>query len=497
MATVSDELITKISLDDSNYKSGAKGVQSATMGMKTAIDGAFGKVGITNVTQGLGSIMGFASRAAVVVGGLAAGFSALAWKGIQASAEFDTMGKTLGGALGDMKAGVEMLKALEGYANKSAYGLTDLASAATKLSAGGLDIGRYLPIIERFALVISGTDPSGLEQVVGALIRAKGGGFGEAMENIRRAGVGVQDFEAIGANKFNKGGQWTGTPDEFLEALVKVSEGRLKNIADAVMKSDAVKLSNLFDSMGQALRQFGAVVSAAALPGLVALTNKIKELVDNGKIAELTTAFMDLLPALKPESIGAAVDSIILSFQSLAESATKLTSFWTDFFSGKSKEGDSLGMKWAKAFVNNNPWQRAFGWLRGKVSDFYTGDTMAGQQDPQSRKYWEDVAKKKPSSSKLPSAAGTQTQPAPSALLSGEEALKKLAGIEYNTKRTADFQRMILGGGEAGRMGVTPVELHGLRGGKWGKVVEAIRDAVIDESSMMQRGMKQARLAMS
>jgi hypothetical protein len=98
----------------------------------------------------------------------------------------------------------------------------------------------------------------------------------------------------------------------------------------------------------------------------------------------------------------------------------------------------------------------------------------------------------------MPSESVPEPLPMAGGNIAGATSSGYLRQIAENTKSMEyNMQRLVMGSGELGRLGATPVELHGLRGGKWGKVVEAIRDAVIDESSMMQRGMKQARLAMS
>jgi hypothetical protein len=74
-----------------------------------------------------------------------------------------------------------------------------------------------------------------------------------------------------------------------------------------------------------------------------------------------------------------------------------------------------------------------------------------------------------------------------------------LKEIAENTKRTADYQRMILGGGEVGRAGATPVELHGLTG-KEKRIAHAVRiivDEMSSQSSVMQRAAAFARPAMT
>jgi hypothetical protein len=74
-----------------------------------------------------------------------------------------------------------------------------------------------------------------------------------------------------------------------------------------------------------------------------------------------------------------------------------------------------------------------------------------------------------------------------------KKAANHLAAIESNTRAMVDLQRHILGGGNIGAMGVTPIELSDIRRGGTGEemVMSGIRKMVIElgVSSFGRRGM--------
>ena len=76
--------------------------------------------------------------------------------------------------------------------------------------------------------------------------------------------------------------------------------------------------------------------------------------------------------------------------------------------------------------------------------------------------------------------------------------MKYLAQISDNTRKTADYQRMLLGGGSMAALGATPVELKGIRrGGKLEQAVQLIKEVVSDEIAMSNRATRRLSLAMS
>jgi len=262
MARVVDILVTKYQMDDSGFQAGAKRVVGAAGPMAQVLGT------VINTLAGV--------SAAAITSSVAIGTHA-----ISMAADFERMSMTIGGALGGLDKGVEVMKALEYYSIKSGFGLDALSQAATQMVAAGLNIRTLLPVAERFAYVISGTNPEGLQMVVRALTLAKGGAFGESMETLRRAGVGRSDFEKQGI-KIGAGGQIQSTPQEFVNAIIRISEGRPKDMADAISNSAAVKISTATDAIDSAFRSLGQSLMVEIVPMIETFSTSLGNLTNGG-----------------------------------------------------------------------------------------------------------------------------------------------------------------------------------------------------------------------
>lgn len=446
MASIVEELIVRYKLDAGQFLSGAKAVDDASRRNSASLD---------HVGTRMGNLAGVAKNVALAVLAGATAVTAFGYSAMQSAARFDTMQRVFGAAVGSMEGGKRVMEGLEDYATRSAFSLEALADAAKTLAAGGMDISRFLPIIERFALVISGVDPSGLQMVAGALLRAKGGGFGEAMEIFRRAGVGTPDIRAQGIN-VTKGGEVMAQSKEFLNAIERISEGRLKTMADAVSGGDQTKLANVGDVIGQAFRQVGSSLNQQLLPSVVALTEGIKGLVESGSISAMASGFADLVGTLKQEDIAGEFRKIGIA----------LRAFPTLI-------GDLIGM--FKGANESPQWQ----WLNDmaeKALDVVSGGGYSALKD-----YGKNLGVGAATDQKIADLKNASARRA----LSGDplktpelespggaelpQQTNLLREIAENTKPLADFRRMILGGGEIGAKGVSAVEMGQVRRGAHGE----------------------------
>lgn len=466
--------------------------QGATHSLSSTI-GAFGDKVVDagqSVVDFTGKIVRYgAAAAAITVGVGAMGFGAM-----KAAAAFDTMERTFGGAMGNMAAGKEMMAALEVYANKSAFSLDALSRAAAMLAAGGLSVKTYLPVMERFALVISGVDPQGLEQVAGALMRAKGGAFGEAMEAFRRAGVGSQDFRNQGI-AINKGGEVQSTPEQFLKSIIKISEGRLKDIADAISGGDETKISNAGDVLAQTYRQIGKVLNEAFLPSVVGATDELQLLVKSGVVKDIAQGFTDLISSVTGDGgIVGAVDSSVVALGTMPKALkvfgdglnTVGKAMWMLTTPGLAKAafdaspvgaliGDKLTKKLNKLIFGQ---EEGFGKAVADVSGWTETDL-----EVQSRKEARRLKDRR---------NGANEIPWPS-IDTGKNPLDVIATntgkTAENTQKQLDIQRSILGGGTVGAGAVSPVNLSkafgAVGGGRHPKldravalIAEAVNEAI-------------------
>lgn len=454
--SVIDRLITQYELDDRKYQAGAQRVVQGTQATGSAMASASGASSNFAVSLGAlgagGSIVtGFATAAAVIVTSLAAisaGFIQanvnLAQSAVKMSVDFERMAMTIGGALGGLDKGQAVMKSLQGYAVESAFSFNDLSQAATQMVAAGMDIRSLLPVAERFALVIGGTSGEGLQMVTRALILAKGGAFGESMESLRRAGVGRADFEKQGI-KMDAGGQIQSTPQEFVDAIIRISEGRPKDMADALKSSDAVKLSNAGDAVEIAMRQLGDGIKSNLMPLIEEFTTALAQLNASGVFTMLGDQVGNFLRDLTTQ-IGGVKDTmvnIIAGLQTLHAILSGVTLGFIELAMSVGKIAIAIGIA--------NPGTRdfmltmlaTFAAAKSNIVSAMLGSTgVKGAQ------------------AGLVGTATTEEKP-----IGPESSLKQLEKIEKNTRELADQQRFILGGNDIGRLGVTPEEKSRMRRG--------------------------------
>lgn len=469
MATVVDHLITKYSLDESDYVAGTKVVDRATSGLR----GSFGRAvsGAKELGPAFSQVGTVLRNGALAIGAVGVAAGAAAFSSMQAAAEFDRMGATFAGAFGSMDAGVQMMKYLEQYATKSAFSLEALASAATTLAAGGMDVGRFLPMIEKFALVISGVDPSGLQQVAGALLRAKGGAFGEAMESFRRAGISTNDFKSAGV-KVSKGGEIQATSDEFLRALEKMVR-RIDPIAESVSESDAVVLSNVFDALGRAWRQIGTAFNTEFLDDVKAFGDQVAFLAEAGVFTDIAQGFASLTASLTGAgSMEQAVDAVAISLLAIPIAVRHIgdTLEWLDKLFNPLGRKVRGGLKAAMDSASGGSYSKA-------VEDFY-GITEA-RANLEARKA--EARSKTRQAFEAPKPKD-QEQAAVVAQAFAP-ATNYLRDIADNTRKSLDLAKIGLGA-NIGKYGVSAVELSDMKAGrtagygKWTKVIRALEEVM-------------------
>lgn len=482
MATDVDILVTKYTMDDRDYVRGASRVQAATGAVARDFNRAFKLTGVGSI----GGLTAPLRNAAFILAGLATATGVFGFKAMQAAAAFDTMERTFGGALGDMSKGVQMMAAIERYATRSAFTMEALAEAATRLAAAGLSVKTYLPVMERFALVVGGPGSAeGLEMVARALMLAKGGAFGEAMETMRRAGVSAADIRAQGID-VSAAGQIKTTPEEFLRAIVRISEGRVKDIADAITGGAQNVLANVEDVLGQSFRAVGKELNEAFLPLIKKGSEHLTTLVESGVIRAIAEGFTDLLGALDgDDGVVKALDTLAVAAlaapKALAKFGEGLQMFW-DFVTFGGLDETPIGEKVMEViFGHKGGFKKAFKDVFGFTEAEIEKEGL--EQAAEVTKGRNERARER----RGETGGGFPDQD------TLEPILSTLGAIESNTKATErntrpDVSRRILGGGALGQFGVTPVELaQGPRrlgkrrsGDPFRDIADMLRDAVMD-----------------
>lgn len=512
MSTTVDTLVTKYVMDASSYTKGADDVANKTKslgGMKSPLNGLASGMGadmqsvlgtLAEVGAGITSVVGVAAAAAVAIGAaigaVVAAEVSLATKTfevgkqmVDVSSKFNEMTTVFGGALGSLEKGKQVMAGLQDYAENSAFGLNELAQAAQRLVVGGMNIQRFVPLVEKFALAVNGTDPQGLEQVASAFLRIKGGQFGEAMEVFRKSGISSQDLAAQGI-KVDKGGQVLSSPEELFQALEKMSGkgSRIDGVVTALMGSTTVKLSNFGDAIERAKVAIGTVLENYAVPIIEKFTNKINDFTKSGGMAALGQAMSSFassifnadtfnLDDIAAKFAGgmaaiytAATDGIygLKLFGSIVWEVGKgLVHFWNyirEFFTSPLTSGSAF-RDMQSQFADSS---KAIGSAIQTASEHMNLNVSGVYND----KYNSTLQAMKDAREKAKVAAGGLPNTGDGG--GGNEPLKVspldaaqtafLAQIAKNTKDMVDVQAAILGGGNLAAQGISAADLSLRRG---------------------------------
>lgn len=458
-------------------------LKASISGLASANGGGFGGFakgigggmmsGISAVgAAGAGGVAAFAT--AIVAGSVAVG--TLSKAAFESYLEFDKMEASIGGALGSLSRGKEVMKELQNYAKTSSFSLKDIAASSVTLSAGGMNLAQSLPLAEKFAQALGGT-PQDLEQVSSALLKVQGGSFGEAMEIFRKAGVSTSALKGAGV-KITDGGQVESSSAEFLAALEKLSGPgtAVGGLADAVKNSSATKISNAGDAVEQVLTKLGSGIKDSILPMFDSFTTALSNLVENGTIDMVAESFSKLFNTLSENiDFGVIFDTIAGAFSIFADFMTEgvIPVISTVYNAIK---GVIAGFGAIINWIGKIPGLGGIAmdakkyWFDDKISTMESGKTS---KEYLANKKRMDEKKKKSGKNVLDTSDSPNAQDGADAKKKkeNEKQLKTaqdiiaatqnayLARIANATEKALDIQAMILGGGRLAAQGISPNDL--------------------------------------
>ncbi|NLE67068.1 MAG: hypothetical protein GX608_06565, partial [Lentisphaerae bacterium] len=197
------------------------GIVSAFRTLITTLASVFRSV-VSTVSE---ILRGLVKTAAVIGIGIGA---ALAWqivKGIKENMHLADVRAVLRRLLGDAAAEAE--RYAEELSLKTPFTPMQMVQAVVGLAAVQADYKRFLTDLADWA---AGAQKP-LEEIIMIFQRAQVGQFGEAMEGARRALISMKDLQAAGG-KFDAGGAFRGTADEFVNALMRAVRGRFGGVAE-------------------------------------------------------------------------------------------------------------------------------------------------------------------------------------------------------------------------------------------------------------------------
>lgn len=422
---------------------------------------------------------------------------------IKASAEMDRYRRQFGAIFGGGQQGQQVAKWMQEYGLKSALSQTSLAEMIKTLGLAQLDVARYLPILETFTFLGKGSPDESASDIASIIRRLMGGQTADAFgpEGLGRFGISRKMLEQFGA-KFDKGGAFMGTTQEALDVLERLATESpvLKDLRAVMESSTDTRLSNAWDAVQLAITKIGDVLAMTALPVIEKITEWVRNLASNGAVTTIAQKFGSLIgdpDKLKPilawlitfaerfpsllRLAAMFVQQMALTMRnmldSVADALVKIGKIPLPGFREVGAAGYGLkeGLATGDALVTG-------------IEGMFSGEGMMGRAYKKNLELLDNPGDT--SDPSLPGGAGQIEDP---------DAIKNtehLAAIEKNTRQLVEAQRIILGGGELGRLGVTAVDVFGkgASGSRYGSgsVGHRLTSAIYDAFDEYMAGMRRA-----
>lgn len=407
----------------------------------------------------------------------------VAQRAIAAASEMQALQATLEAVTGSAERASEKMQFLRRFARESVFEFQDLARAGTLLESFGLRMERVLPIIARLGAVF-GASSELIEQLASAFGRIGAGQFGEAMEILRRFGIGADALRARGV-EFTGGGQIVSRAETVLRAVEAIVLERFGSVTERMSKTLVVQLSNLRDSLFQMFE----VIGRAMLPGVQIFTHELQRVLsalrESDALNNIALAFGRASVALGT-TLANLLPKAIAWMAALIESGPQLFNALWD----SARQFISNALQSLELFMNTM--SKVFIQLHNVIADLINSVRRAlgvfgGALQPMQRLSFTPVAFGGLSVMLGPAwqhlstrASEIEAQIRAGLRLTGESdtvPVGEQAGgfwsrqqtlteeIARNTRETKNlmqeqiqFQRIILGGGERASLGLTPVE---------------------------------------
>lgn len=527
MSQLVDTLVTRYTLDASGYKKGADDVKRSTksageaiQSMKDAagkLSGSLGNVSsaFSNLKSRVMGLLGPIAKFGAVAAATLIGLSAYA---INAAVEMDTLQRRLLGVVGDAERAARLWEMTKQLAQESMFETGPVAEATIMLEAFGISAEKWTKLAIVMGSAFGGTTEK-LSDFVAILGRLKGGQVSEALgpEGLGRFGISRDVLRQFGA-VFDANGSFVGSAEDAMNIIERVVNTKFGAIAKSMESGPMAKLASMWDSVKFAAASAGRVLLTALLPVVERLTGMLTRLIDDGvfeRIAQSLLAVFNINAGAGPLANGIRwIESVI---RNLPENIVRFANTFVDVFNAMAEGARTVAMFLAVAFgvqivgtiqtfinfvvtLGKNilelvkavrKWSvaQAIAWATASgpaalktVAIMLTGVAVAtagvlaalhaaDYLMPEAPKF--DHIKtpdfkepgeppKPPQFEPLkPGQPGSSGNPV-------QQALNQIAGntaaTASNTQKQLDMQRYILGGGDLGRLGVTPAEMSGRQG---------------------------------
>ena len=455
----------------------ASAATTTTTALSAVIAGAL-VVAITTAAGAMASLWSYFTP--TLAAGASAVFLGISTPALKAAASIDYLRRSFTAMLGSSAAGNQAVKWIQQYGLTSGLEQGPLMEATRTMYMGGINPNRYLPVFETLAYGGGPNLSENMNDLTGVLRRLLGGQVGEAMGPIGlgRFGVNRGMLEQYGA-KFDNQNQFLGTVQDALDVIERMTkyDPALRNMKKVFEDSDAVKWSNLMDAINYVLAGAGRIIADMFLPAIKNLGDTLVTLAKSGVIEQLVASVATLFGMKTDANVfsEALIQSIAVfktlidvtqalkdGVQNVVQAISKTLQL---FFTHMTVVLGSLGIRLPKDVVQGL-------YLPGFTMGQKLGDNFSSIIETNAQALRNQLMMSQMSRDK-----NTQAPDPVRGLF--ERQNSHLAKIEENTRAQVELSRYALGGNEIGRSGVTPIELHRLRGGSGSSAQHLAR--VIDD----------------
>lgn len=448
MAITVEQLISKVAVvGAATYVSDMGKVTAASQNAAGKIANTFNTIGRALVSPG--SLLGGAGLFGVLLG--------LGTQAIKASADFEDLRVTLESITQSADKAAKKLDFVRRLDIPAKAGFQKLAEAGVALESFGLRIEKVLPLVAKLQAAFPTKD---IQEAVRLFGRLAQGDFPD-IEALSGFGLSKAQFKMQGI-RFDADGRLLSSARETLDALSRIVESKYGDILNKIAGNTSSKLASLESSWLTALRQIGNALKTVLIPILERLTGALDRINAHGGLekwarnvianfGKLVGAVLGLVAVfgILMATIGLITKNWMMALKGTAIAIGSLVA--ATYFANKFKE-------WTKPGYNPNT----------PIAPPLNNQLVP--QDPNPGEGW-----------------GNTTDP--------------MYAIARNTRQTADntrpisdFAKQVFGGGVLGRIGVTPLELAGVRAGGGNQVTIQIYGGNPDQLQQQILSMKRRGL---
>jgi hypothetical protein len=498
MSKVTVEIVESVyELNSKGFESGAKKVAAASADADKAVKksgasaassgGMLSKLGAGAqlVTGTIGAAVGAVAAIAVplVLGGKAA---------LETATQFDTLQRSLTAITGSGERTGQILSFIDKLAIPSVFDTATLGESAKLLEAFGLNTERFLPIAEKLGTVFGG-NAEALNSFVTALGYLKSGQFGEAFQSLKRGGVSTEALQAKGL-QFSKSGEFKGTVDQALTAVELVVNEKFGKLAEEMASGPMAKLASLGDAFNRVMRQIGLSLIDYVVPVFETLASAMENLTKVNVFGDAVKSFVGTLQGIPDATLD--VEEYLLN---VAGAFVGLGQYLRNFYDGMVAFGEGI-LSIAEMFPGIKLLRAHLGFIGKTLGiDKFLGEAygQTAASDFIAQKRAELSARK--AKDAADAAAGEnlgKTAEAPTGVATPGESVKDLlkniadssAGTNDNTKKMADINDRVLGGGGLASRGLSREEMQGLAGRRRSGTQE-IKSLLVELGYAIERNM--------